>query len=145
MGRFLSRIRHNEGATRAGCRPKRTLQDRDNTFLIVAAGQPNHDDVSFLEELIDAGADPNAPDEDGKTALMSAAENGHVSKVRFLLENGASVNARDKSGKTALRYARPPRNKNDDDFPQCYESLSSDDLKPNNDCEATRRLLKSRM
>jgi ankyrin repeat protein len=115
------------------------------TPLILAAGQPNHDDASFLQELIDAGADVNAADEDGQTALMAAAEKGHVSKVRLLLDNGANVNARDKSGKTALQYARPPRNKNDDDFPQCYESLSSDDLKPNNDCEATRRLLKSRM
>ncbi len=115
------------------------------TPLIVAAGQPNHDDASFLQELIDAGADVNAADEDGRTALMAAAEMGHVSKVRFLLDNGANVNAHDKSGRGALQYARPPRNKNDDDFPQCYESLSSDDLKPNNDCEATRRMLKSRM
>jgi hypothetical protein len=115
------------------------------TPLIAAAGQFNHDDPSFLQELIDAGADVNAADESGKTALMAAAEEGHVSKVRFLLDKGADVNARDKSGKTALQYARPPRNKNDDEFPQCYESLSSDDLKPNNDCEATRRLLKSRM
>jgi len=114
------------------------------TPLIAAAGQFNHDDPSFLRELIDAGADVNAADESGKTALMAAAEKGHVSKVRFLLDKGADVNARDKSGKTALQYARPPRNKNDDDFPQCYESLSSD-LKPNNDCEATRQLLKSRM
>lgn len=115
------------------------------TPLIVAAGQPNHDDASFLQELIDAGADVNAADEDGQTALMAAAEKGHVSKVRLMLDKGANVNARDKSGKTALQYARPPRNDKDDDFPQCYESLSSDDLKPNNDCEATRRLLKSRM
>ena len=115
------------------------------TPLILAAGQPNHDDPSFLQELIDAGADVNAADKDGQTALMAASEKGHVAKVRLLLENGANVYARDKSGKTALQYARPPRNKNDDDFPQCYDSLSSDDLKPNNDCESTRRLLKSRM
>ena len=115
------------------------------TPLIVAAGQPNHDDASFLQELINAGANVNAADEDGQTALMAAAEKGHVSKVGLLLDNGANVNTRDKSGKTALQYARPPRNRHDDDFPQCYESLSSDDLKPNNDCEATRQLLKSRM
>lgn len=78
------------------------------TPLIVAAGQPNHDDASFLQELIDAGADVNAADEDGQTALMAAAEKGHVSKVRLLLDKGANVNARDKSGKTALQYARPP-------------------------------------
>lgn len=95
--------------------------------------------------MIDAGADVNAADADGETALMAAAEKGHVSKVKVLLDHGANVNARDRRGKTALQYARPPKNDNDDDFPQCYESVNSDDLKPNNNCEATRRLLKSEM
>ena len=115
------------------------------TPLITAAGQYNHDDPSFLQELIDAGAEVNAADADGQTALMAAAEKGHVSKVRFLLGHGANVNARDKWGRTALQYSRPPKNDRDDDFPQCYDSVSSDDLKPNNSCDATRRLLKSRM
>lgn len=112
------------------------------TALIQAAGHPNRDDASFVSELILAGADANAADEDGETALMAAAENGHISKVRLLLEHGANAGAKDKLGRTALRYARPPRNDHDDDFPQCYERLSSDTLKPTNDCEGTRKLLK---
>lgn len=72
---------------------------------------------------------------------MAAAENGHITKVKLLLSKGARVGAKDSLGRTALQYARPPRNDHDDEFPQCYESLSSDTLKPTNDCVGTRKLL----
>ena len=114
------------------------------TALIEAAGHPNRDDSSFMAELISAGADVNAADNEGKTALMAAAENGHITKVKLLLANGAQVGAKDSLGKTALQYARPPRNDHDDEFPQCYESLSSDTLKPTNDCVGTRKLLSTK-
>jgi ankyrin repeat protein len=115
------------------------------TPLIAAAGHHGPDDASFLQELIEAGADVNASDEDGETALMAAAEKGHVSKVKLLIDKGANIGAKDKTGKTALQYARAPRNGSDDDFPQCYEYLSTKDRKPMNDCEGTRKLLKSQM
>jgi ankyrin repeat protein len=112
------------------------------TALIQAAGHPNRDDSSFIAELISAGADVNAADNDGETALMAAAEKGHITKVKLLLANGAQLGAKDKLGRAALQYARPPRNDHDDEFPQCYETLSSDTLKPTNDCAGTRKLLK---
>jgi ankyrin repeat protein len=112
------------------------------TALIQAAGHPNRDDSSFIAELISAGADVNAADNDGETALMAAAEKGHITKVKMLLANGAQLGAKDKVGRAALQYARPPRNDHDDELPQCYETWSSDTLKPTNDCAGTRRLLK---
>jgi len=111
------------------------------TALIEAAKHPSRDDSSFIADLISAGADVNIADNEGQTALMAAAENGHISKVKLLLANGAQVGAKDSLGRTALQYARPPRNDHDDEFPQCYELLSSDTLKPTNDCVETRKLL----
>ena len=111
------------------------------TPLIVAAGHFGPDDATFLAELIDAGADVNTADEDGQTALMAAAERGHVAKVRLLLAHGAKADAKDKVGRTALRYARRPRNDRDDEFPQCYDSLNGDGSKRTNDCAETRRTL----
>lgn len=113
------------------------------TALIAAAGHRGPDDASFLLELLEAGAHVNATDKDGQTALMAAAEMGHVSKVTLLIERGANFRAKDKTGKTALDYARPPRGDNDYEFPNCYESLKGEDPKPMNDCEGTRRLLRS--
>lgn len=114
------------------------------TPLIQAAAHVGPDDSSFVADLIAAGADVNAADDDGETALMGAAENGQLSKVKLLIENGARVDAKDKLGRTALQYARPPRNAHDDEFPQCYGTVSNDTLKPTNDCAGTRQLLRAK-
>lgn len=52
-----------------------------------------------------AGADPGAPGQDSRTALMLAAYNGHTETVRVLLDHGARVGDADGSGRTALMYA----------------------------------------
>lgn len=55
--------------------------------------------------LLEAGADPNASDGHGKTALMKAAAMGNEAMVWLLLEAGASPNASDRHGETALMKA----------------------------------------
>lgn len=57
------------------------------------------------DALISRGADVNAPDLAGQTALMYAASRGHDAVVRLLLENGADVRGADKRGHTALLLA----------------------------------------
>lgn len=49
--------------------------------------------------LIDAGADLNAVDDDGWSALMRAND---VESVRLLLNGGADMSLKNKEGKTAL-------------------------------------------
>jgi len=54
------------------------------------------------------GADPNRPDsreKGGNTALMLAANGGHVESVKCLIEMGAKVNATSPQGASALLYA----------------------------------------
>lgn len=50
-------------------------------------------DLATLEALIKAGADVNARDYIGETALMHAALNGNVAIVKALIDAGADVNA----------------------------------------------------
>ena len=62
--------------------------------------------VRDVKAALKAGADVNASDEDGWTALMCAASNnGNPDVVRALIAAGADVNARDEDGLTALMYA----------------------------------------
>lgn len=56
--------------------------------------------------LIQAGANINAIDEDGRTALMYASMNGHMTIIIDLLGSNASVDIKDRHGKTALSLAR---------------------------------------
>ena len=56
--------------------------------------------------LIEKGADIDAKDNDGVTALMYVSRAGDLEIAKYLLENGADINAKDsKWGYTALIYA----------------------------------------
>ena len=66
------------------------------------------DSVKVVEMLIDAGADLNARDEDGKTPIFEAND---APVVAALVRRGADPNARDSGGQTALfdRYFAEPK------------------------------------
>jgi ankyrin repeat protein len=50
--------------------------------------------TEIVQLLLEKGADVNAKDDDGRTALMLAAEKGHTEIVQLLLERGANVNTK---------------------------------------------------
>ncbi len=74
------------------------LDDR----LIAAAGRGDTDEV---KRLIDSGADPNAGDARGRSALLHSVIAGHDGAARALLRRGAHVETADADGKTALMWA----------------------------------------
>jgi ankyrin repeat protein len=62
-------------------------------------------DLSAVKKLISDGADVNATDSSGRTALVEAAWGGHNDVVKYLIEKGANVNTGDNVGYTALMRA----------------------------------------
>jgi FOG: Ankyrin repeat len=81
------------------------------------AGQPNAltrelwhiagtGDVEQLDRLLNQGAEVNAVDRSGVTALMRAAYHGQLPMVRALIAHGADPNSADRGGLTALTMAK---------------------------------------
>ena len=62
-------------------------------------------DPTVTTILLDAGADTNAVDREGETALMKASGHGLKETVRVLIEHHADVNRKDLKGRTALIHA----------------------------------------
>jgi ankyrin repeat protein len=62
-------------------------------------------DAAALEAHLEAGADVNAKDRYGQSALMLAAHRGHLDSVRVLLRHGASLDVTAKYGLSALMLA----------------------------------------
>ncbi len=82
----------------------------------MVAAQSGHMEV--MEVLLDRGADVNAQNETGQTALIGAASLGDAELVNFLLDRGADPNITNKeSGFTALIAATWS------DYPEIVETL----------------------
>jgi ankyrin repeat protein len=62
-------------------------------------------DVAALSAMLEAGADPDARDSRGQTALMLASHGGHTDAVRALIDAGADLDHRAKFGLTATMLA----------------------------------------
>lgn len=65
----------------------------------------NAGDLNGVCTLLDAGADINALDEHGQTALMNAAKSGDVELTQLLIQRSAELNHTAKYRLTALMLA----------------------------------------
>ena len=62
--------------------------------------------IETIELLLDAGADINAKDDRGHTALFGAVFRGWTEVARFLVEKGARLDARNNEGLTVMDVAK---------------------------------------
>jgi Ankyrin repeats (3 copies) len=81
-----------------------TVEDPDETPLMQAAA---NGDTKEVQKLLAAGADVNARDQSGQTALIIACRTPHVPPelVKALVAAGADVNTRSRNDYTALSWA----------------------------------------
>jgi ankyrin repeat protein len=90
-------------------RPDVNIRGRDGTTAMIACLQAYHNkekDVNLREiirVLLDAGADPNIADNEGKTPLIANAWDLEIAKL--LIVRGANVNAQAQDGFTPLLNA----------------------------------------
>ncbi len=101
--------------------------EEGTTPLMVAAGLGKREDLTKEEEknaleavqlAVEWGADVNAANRDGRTALLGATYLGANTIIQFLADRGANLNAQNKYGQTALGVAQgdPPSDASDRRF-----------------------------
>ncbi|WP_339255233.1 ankyrin repeat domain-containing protein [Paenibacillus sp. FSL P2-0136] len=73
-----------------------------NKQLIAAA---ERGDTAEVLRLLEAGADIQAQDESGRTAVVAAAYGNHAGTVEALIAQGADINIRDRMLNNVLLYA----------------------------------------
>lgn len=80
-------------------RHTKELQDK----LLIIAAQNNYPKI--IKDLLEMGANKNAQNKDGATALHFAVSNGHSSVVAILMHNQVDSTIRDNKGHTAVNIA----------------------------------------
>ncbi len=75
----------------------------DNNQALVEAVKEGK--LESVKSLLANGADINARDERGASALILASGKGSLEVVRLLLDKKADINARNRFGDAALMYA----------------------------------------
>ncbi len=82
--------------------PKAQKQLNEDLFRVATTSDSTGDKI---QAILDDGADVNATDEVGATALMGAAEYDNYIAVEKLIDEGASLNNKNEEEKTALHIA----------------------------------------
>lgn len=101
---------------------EKSNRENKNKALIVVAGEAKNLDIA--ESLIQNGADVNAQDKYGNTALYYSVVNAWDDMAEYLLENGADVHIKNKATWTPIERARYMNEKTQDtEFGSLYENL----------------------
>jgi ankyrin repeat protein len=69
--------------------------------------------IEAVKLAVELGADVNAANQNGDTALHSAAHHGFETVIQFLVSQGARLDAKNKGGQTPLMVAESRRNADD--------------------------------
>ena len=87
--------------------PWSRILDKSNmlSILMLFSKESKKDTNSLLTFLLGSGADVNRKNNSGGTALMIAAERGHIETVKLLINNKADINLTNNWGNTALMIA----------------------------------------
>ncbi|KAF3931369.1 Ankyrin-2 [Dactylellina cionopaga] len=79
---------------------KRSVIEQKTPLFVAVSHKADY--ASIVKQLLNAGAETNFKDTEGRTALFEAARRGHCDSIKFMLEAGIEIDTRDISGKTAL-------------------------------------------
>ncbi|HUN53398.1 MAG TPA: ankyrin repeat domain-containing protein [Candidatus Sulfotelmatobacter sp.] len=86
-------------------RQHRPLPSQQKTLDAALMAALDSDDRVKVDGLLAQGADPDAIDKDGRSAIINAAWRDRGRVVALLLERGADTDRRDDEGHTALAWA----------------------------------------
>ncbi len=98
-------------AIRANCKEcvdlLRSSLTKDDLSIALTIVAQDFCDENWVRMLLDSGADVNAKDREGRSALMLAASSDimSIATIKLLLAKGADVNARSRKGESALDSA----------------------------------------